>query len=95
MRQKQIASCFLGYLKDIYVKSVICTVKKNTRISKWIFLAYALFLRTFRDVNLEHKKALVDYIALIMMLLTSNTNGQITAVCTHKFCLSMVTSLFY
>ena len=46
MRQKQIASCFLGY---IYVKMnlIVCAVTDlNTYISKWIFLAYALFLRT-------------------------------------------------
>ena len=47
MRQKQIASCFLGYLKDINVNLIICAVTNlNAHISKWIFLAYALFWRT-------------------------------------------------
>ena len=42
-------NCFLGYLKDVYVKIknvIICALTDLNHISKWIFLAFALFLRT-------------------------------------------------
>ena len=46
MRLKQIGSCFLGYFKKVE-NSIICILANlNAHISKWIFLAYALFWRT-------------------------------------------------
>ena len=46
MMQKQIASCFLDNLCRNLIICAVTDLNAHTYISKWIFLAYALFWRT-------------------------------------------------